>query len=154
MSKPVITDHYELGEMLGEGGYGTVHVATRKRHGAGKTAASVTIPSGAPPKTARRPGRGDLRGDLSESQFGEEGESGVHVAIKKVGRVPSDVVVYVQARWPLNLHDGLRKIDRLERGHQFLSYQIHLLILCLARPIRLLISHDHFENIFLNPCTI
>lgn len=68
--------------MLGEGGYGTVHMATRKKHGGGKTAASATTPSLALPATAREPRRGDKSGDLSGSQDGEEG--GVCVAIKKV----------------------------------------------------------------------
>lgn len=104
--RSVITDYYELGEMLGEGGYGTVHMATRKKHDAGKAAASATTPSAALATTARVPGRGDQSGDVSGR---EEGEGGVYVAIKKVRGVLSDVAV------------------RFGFGHAFAYYSLLLL---------------------------
>eukprot|EP00752_Nemacystus_decipiens_P017986 g16119.t1 len=66
--------------MLGEGGYGTVHMATRKRLAAGKAPA-------APSDSAGEPGSEDQSGDLSGTEDGEDGEDGegaVHVAIKKI----------------------------------------------------------------------
>jgi len=97
--RSVISDHYDLGEMLGEGGYGTVHIATRKRKSAGKDA--PTTATAAATATAKAPleepalavggaGREDASMGVLGSQAGGEGkegkasEGGVYVAVKKV----------------------------------------------------------------------
>lgn len=97
-NQSVVTDHYEMGDLLGEGGYGTVHMATRRHQpddnasdSKGKPAsAAVTVVKEAAAAAAavlgigggKEEGRGG-GGDAAQQRG--EGASGGCVAIKKVG---------------------------------------------------------------------
>lgn len=80
-----ISDHYEMGDLLGEGGYGTVHIATRKQESASDAAATTegthsAIGAGGLGRVEKAAGGGTG----SEGAKGGESEGGVYVAIKTV----------------------------------------------------------------------
>lgn len=76
-----ITDYYEMGEVLGEGGYGTVHMATPKNRIIGTPATATSAP---PPVAAAVPERGHKSEVSPESSDAGGSDSDVCVAVKKV----------------------------------------------------------------------
>ncbi|CAM9786702.1 unnamed protein product [Ectocarpus sp. 4 AP-2014] len=99
-----ITDYYEMGEVLGEGGYGTVHMATPKNRIIGTPTTATSAP---PPVAAAVPGRGHNSEISPESSDAGGSDSDVCVAVKKVDKEAMDQAEFLHELSALKIiHDA------------------------------------------------
>ncbi|CAM9354197.1 unnamed protein product, partial [Ectocarpus sp. 8 AP-2014] len=99
-----ITDYYDMGEVLGEGGYGTVHMATPKNRIIGTPATATSAP---PPVAAAVPGRGHKSEVSPESSDAGGSDGDVCVAVKKVDKEAMDQAEFLHELSALKIiHDA------------------------------------------------